>query len=226
MKILVFRVGIFFTDFIYLSKNQGLIKKIIHSVIFFYVCFKYLTLKSQQKLSEENLIQLLLQHDEDGFNYLYDNYAPAIYGVVVRIVGEKEYANEALQDVFVKIWKNIKQFDPERGRLYTWMINIARNTAIDYIRSKGFQHQQKNQNLPESVDDDEQHSITLDVDHIGMKEVLMQLKNEWRTVIELAYYKGYTQQEIAERLDIPIGTVKTRTRSALIELKGLLKDYK
>lgn len=185
-----------------------------------------MTLKSQQKLSEENLIQLLLQHDEDGFNYLYDNYAPAIYGVIVRIVGEKEYADEALQDVFVKIWKNIKQFDPERGRLYTWMINIARNTAIDYIRSKGFQHQQKNQNIPESVDDDEQHSITLDVDHIGMKEVLMQLKNEWRTVIELAYYKGYTQQEIAERLDIPIGTVKTRTRSALIELKGLLKDYK
>lgn len=180
----------------------------------------------QIKLSEQEIISLLLRQDEKGFNYLYDHYAAAIYGVITRVVNEKEYADEIIQDVFVKIWKNIKQFDPEKGRLYTWMINLARNTAIDYIRSKGFQNEQKNQSIPESVNDSEQYATTSNVDYIGMKEVLLQLKQEWRELIELAYYKGYTQQEIAERLDIPIGTVKTRTRNALIELKSLLKDYR
>lgn len=183
-------------------------------------------MNDQAKLSEQEIISLLLQQDEKGFNYLYDNYAPAIYGTIARIVNEKEYADEIIQDVFVKIWKNIRQFDPEKGRLYTWMINLARNTAIDYVRSKSFRNQQKNQGIPESVNDSELYATTSKVDHIGLKEVLAQMKAEWRELIELAYYKGHTQQEIAERLNIPIGTVKTRIRSALIELRNLLKDYR
>lgn len=177
------------------------------------------------KLSEEQLISLLLKKDEKGFNYLYDNYAAALFGVITRMVSSKEYADEIMQDVFVKIWKNIAQFDPEKGRLYTWMLNLARNTSIDYLRSKGFQNEQKNQSIPESVNDSEHYSIISDVDNIGVKNILLQLKPEWRELIDLAYYKGYTQQEIAERLDIPIGTIKTRTRNALIELKKLLKDH-
>lgn len=183
-------------------------------------------MSNQLKLSEQEIISLLLQQDEKGFNYLYDNYAPAIYGIIIKVVNEKEYADEILQDVFVKIWKNIRQFNPEKGRLYTWMINLARNTAIDYLRSKGFQNEQKNQSIPEFVNESIQYSTTSNVEYIGIKEVLSQLKIEWRELIELAYFKGYTQQEIAERLDIPIGTVKTRTRNALIELKNLLKDYR
>ena len=177
-------------------------------------------------MSEQELVSLLWHQDKEGFNYLYDNYAAAIYGIVRKIVDEKEFADEILQDVFVKIWKNIKQFDPEKGRLYTWIINLTRNTAIDYIRSKSFQNQQKNQSIPDSVNDDEKFSTTTSVDHIGMSDVLQKLKQEWRELIILAYYKGYTQQEIAERLDLPIGTVKTRTRNALIELRNLLKEYK
>ena len=180
----------------------------------------------QIKLSEQEIVALLLKQDEKGFNYLYDNYAGAIYGIITKVVSEKDYADEIIQDVFVKIWKNIVQFDPEKGRLYTWMINLARNTAIDYVRSKGYQNQQKNQTIPEFVNESEQYATTTNVDHIGMKDILAQLKSDWRELIELAYFKGYTQQEIAERLDIPIGTIKTRTRNALIELKRLLKDYR
>jgi len=183
-------------------------------------------LSTQPKLSEQEIIALLLKRDEKGFNYLYDNYAGAIYGIITKVVHLKEYADEIIQDVFVKIWKNIAQFDAGKGRLYTWMINLARNTAIDYIRSKGYQNEQKNQSIPEFVNDSEQYATTPNVDHIGMKNVLSQLKGEWQELIELAYFKGYTQQEIAERLDIPIGTIKTRTRNALIELKRLLKDYR
>lgn len=183
-------------------------------------------MNTQPKLSEQEIVSLLQQQDEKGFNYLYDNYAAAIYGIVTKVVFEKEYADEIIQDVFVKIWKNISQFDPEKGRLYTWMINLARNTAIDYIRSKGFQNQQKNQSIPEFVNESEQYSVNVEVDHIGLKNILANLKPEWGELIELAYFQGYTQQEIAERLDIPIGTIKTRTRNALIELKRLLKDHR
>ncbi|WP_443939258.1 RNA polymerase sigma factor [Pedobacter sp. MW01-1-1] len=182
-------------------------------------------MKNQPTLAEHEIVSLLLKRDQNGFSYLYDNYAPAIYGIIKRMVSEKEHADEVLQDVFVKIWKNIVQFDPTKGRLYTWMINLARNTAIDYLRSKGFQNEQKNQSIPESVYNSKDHAIAPNIDHIGMKEVLLQLKHEWRELIDLAYFKGYTQQEIAEKLDMPLGTVKTRTRNALIELKSLLKDY-
>jgi RNA polymerase sigma-70 factor (ECF subfamily) len=185
-----------------------------------------LFLNTQVKLSEQEIVSLLLQKDERGFNYLYDNYSAAIYGVVTRVVASKDYADEVIQDVFVKIWKNIAQFDAEKGRLYTWMLNLARNTAIDYVRSKGFQNEQKNQSIPDFVNDSNQYATTANVDHIGLKDVLLQIKQDWRELIELAYFKGYTQQEIAERLDIPIGTIKTRTRNALIELKRLLKDYR
>ena len=183
-------------------------------------------MSNQLKLSEQEIISLLLQRDQKGFNYLYDNYSGAIYGIITRIVSSKEYADEIIQDTFVKIWKNIAQFDAEKGRLYTWMINLARNTAIDYVRSKAYQNEQKNQSIPEYVSDSERYATTSEVDHIGVKGILDQLKVEWRELIDLAYYKGYTQQEIAYRLDIPIGTVKTRTRNALIELKKLLKDHR
>ncbi len=178
-------------------------------------------------LDEDTLISLLQKKDQRAFNYLYDNYAGALYGVVIRIVTVKEYADEVLQNVFVKVWNHIDAFDPERGKLYTWMINITRNTSIDYIKSKSVQNEQKNQSLPNIVDAKENHNFTVSghVDHIGFKNVLNDLKAEWKELIELAYYEGYTQQEIAVKLDIPLGTVKTRTRGALLELKRILKDY-
>ncbi len=196
--------------------------KSFHGAVF----FNSSSLKNQSKLAEHEIISLLLQKDERAFNYLYDNYAAAIYGVVIKIVCEKEYTDEIMQDVFVRIWKNIQQFDREKGRLYTWMICLARNTTLDYVKSKGFQNEQKNQEIPDSVNNSEQYATLSDVEHIGMREVLSGLKQEWRILIELAYFKGYTQQEIAKDLDIPVGTVKTRMRNAFIELRVLLKDYR
>lgn len=178
------------------------------------------------KLSEQELITLLKERSDKGFNYLYDNYAPALYGVILRIVRDKEYADEVIQEVYLKIWRYVTQFDSEKGRLYTWMTNVARNTAIDFIRSKGFQNEQKNEAIPGFVSDSIHFANTDREDYIGLKDILSELKDEWRELIDLAYFKGYTQQEIAQRLNIPIGTVKTRTRNALIELKGLLKDFR
>lgn len=178
-------------------------------------------------LEEDTLISLLQKKDQRAFNYLYDHYAGALYGLVLRIVTLKEYADEVLQNVFIKIWQHIDSFDAARGKLYTWIINIARNAALDYIKSKGVQNEQKNQSLPDIVDAKEKHnfSVSTQVDHIGFKNVLNELRAEWKELIEMAYYEGYTQQEIAEKLNIPLGTVKTRTRGALLELKKILKEY-
>lgn len=184
------------------------------------------------QLSEEQLIALLKNREERAFSYLYDHYSGAIYGLILRIVTSEEHAQEVIQDVFVKIWKYIDQYDASKGRFYTWMINISRNTAIDYLKSKGYQNEQKNQSISNFVSKDEarlsagmNNPADKDADLIGMNTIINGLKPEWRELIELAYFQGYSQSEIAEMLDIPIGTVKTRTRNALLELKGLLKDY-
>ncbi len=106
------------------------------------------------------------------------------------------------------------------------MINIARNTAIDYLKSKGFQNQLKNQSLPDFVYDSTELSTTNDSsDYIGFASVLESLEKDKKELIDLAYYQGYTQNEISEKLKIPLGTVKTKMRNALMKLKDLLKDY-
>ncbi|BFO68068.1 ECF RNA polymerase sigma factor SigK [Chryseobacterium sp. KCF3-3] len=176
--------------------------------------------------SEEELIVLLKEKNENGFHYLYDHYSGALYGIILRIVQSKEYTEEIIQDVFVKIWNSIHQYDASKGRFYTWMINIARNTAIDYLKSKAFQNELKNQSLPDFVYNTEELSTTNNSsDYIGFNNVLEGLEADKQELINLAYYQGYTQHEISEKLKIPLGTVKTKMRNALMKLKDLLKDY-
>jgi RNA polymerase sigma factor (sigma-70 family) len=185
---------------------------------------KISTIKTQY--SEEQLIVLLKEKNENGFHYLYDHYSGALYGVILRIVQSKDYTEEIIQDVFVKIWNSIQQYDSSKGRFYTWMINIARNTAIDYLKSKGFQNELKNQSLPDFVYNSAELSTTNDSsDFIGFNNVLESLESDKKELIDLAYYQGYTQNEISEKLKIPLGTVKTKMRNALMKLKDLLKDY-
>jgi RNA polymerase sigma factor (sigma-70 family) len=176
--------------------------------------------------SEEQLIVLLKEKNENGFHYLYDHYSGALYGIILRIVQSKEYTEEVIQDVFVKIWNSIHQYDTSKGRFYTWMINIARNTAIDYLKSKAFQNELKNQSLPDFVYNTAELSTTNNSsDYIGFNNVLEGLEADKQELIDLAYYQGYTQNEISEKLKIPLGTVKTKMRNALMKLKDLLKDY-
>lgn len=195
------------------------------------ICLILLYLKSKlfaikTNYSEEQLIVLLKEKNENGFHYLYDHYSGALYGVILRIVQSKDYTEDIIQDVFVKIWNSIHQYDSSKGRFYTWIINIARNTAIDYLKSKGFQNELKNQSIPDFVYNSAELSTTNDSsDFIGFSTVLDTLDVDKKELIDLAYYQGYTQNEISEKLNIPLGTVKTKMRNALIKLKDLLKDY-
>jgi RNA polymerase sigma-70 factor (ECF subfamily) len=169
-------------------------------------------------------VSLLKSKDDKAFSYLYDNYAGSLYTVICQIIDDVEGANDILQEVFVNIWKRIETYDPVKGRLFTWMLNIARNASIDVIRSKSYQNSMKNDSLPAFGEKEIPGSLSaLNIDNIGFRKVLERLKKEHRVLIELAYFKGYTHEEIAEIEDIPLGTVKTRIRNALLQLREYLK---
>lgn len=174
--------------------------------------------------SEQELVALLQRQDEKAFSYLYDNYSSALYGIVNSIVKEKESANDVLQEVFVNIWKKISSYDAQKGRLFTWMLNIARNAAIDKIRSKEYKDGLKNQSFPETAEISIRDSIITPVTNdVGLKKILGKLKDEQRVLIDLSYFQGFTHEEIAKVMNIPLGTVKTRIRSALIQLRNMIQ---
>jgi RNA polymerase sigma factor (sigma-70 family) len=181
-------------------------------------------LNTTVRYTEQELVRLLKARDELSFGYLYDNYSGALYSIVLQILPDKELANDVLQEVFVNIWKKIESYDTTKGRLFTWMLNVARNLAIDTVRSKAYQNSQKNQQFPGAELDDKTGGAThLSIDNIGLKKIVGKLKSEHRVMIDLAYFKGYTHEEIAAIESLPLGTVKTRIRSALTQLRAYLK---
>lgn len=174
--------------------------------------------------NEQELVSLLKDREEKAFAYLYDHYSGALNSIILQILSDQELANDVLQEVFINIWRRIEMYDPAKGRLFTWMLNIARNASIDMLRSKSYQNSKRNQSLPENVHSGSSGQVTqLSVDNIGLGKVLGKLRTEYRVLVELAYLKGYTHEEIADLEKIPLGTVKTRIRNALIQLRGYLK---
>ena len=172
--------------------------------------------------SEQELTSALKAKDEQAFSYLYDHYSGSLYSIILQIVKSPEVASDVLQEVFVNIWRKMESYDPIKGRLFTWMLNISRNAAIDMLRSKNYQNNQKNQEITDNVYGSNQATQT-NIDGIGLSKFLGKLRPEQRVLIELAYFKGYTHDEISQIEDIPLGTVKTRIRNALLQLREFLK---
>lgn len=176
-----------------------------------------------QELSytEAELLTGLQSHDEQAFSFLYDHYSKTLYNIILQILPQQEVAEDVLQEVFLKIWQNISSYDTSKGRLFTWMLNIARNQAIDRTRSKEFNKQAKTITITDNVYTKEK-GVTSSIDDIGLKKTLNNLPEDNRKLLELAYYQGYTQDEISKILNIPLGTVKTRIRTTLIHLRKIL----
>jgi len=168
-------------------------------------------------MQDHLLITRLQQQDRTAVGALYDAYGGALYGVVLRIVQTQELAQQVLQDTFVKAWRNGAQYDTSKGRLFTWLLNIARNTAIDATRTAHFQNSRKTDGLDNLVY--KPGNEALNPDHIGVREIVERLDEKYRLLIELIYFKGYTQEEAAEETGIPLGTIKTRLRYAISELR-------
>jgi RNA polymerase sigma factor (sigma-70 family) len=154
---------------------------------------------------------------------LYDHYSGALYGVIFRILKKEEIAEEVLQDVFMKIWDRFDNYDPSKGRLFTWMVNVARNQAIDKTRSKEISKEKKTGDIENVVSKiDREDYIEQHIEGIGVRDVLSSLPAEQKFVVEYLYLKGYSQSELAEEFKIPLGTVKTRVRMAMQQLRNIL----
>lgn len=172
--------------------------------------------------NDDAIIRLLQAKNQKAMEYIYNKYGAALYGVILRIVQSEETAEDVFQEALVKVWKNADRYDGSKGRLFTWLLNICRNLAIDTIRSKKFQQSRKSLPLENSVYNNSKFSSEMATDHIGLKKVINGLEEKYRQVIELVYFQGYTQKEVEETLQIPLGTVKSRIRIAIRELRKLL----
>ncbi len=182
-------------------------------------------MKSKQKYTQEELIILLREKNQNAFSYLYDNYSQALFGVINAIVKDTEEAEDTLQKTFLKVWNNFSSYDENKGRLYTWMLNIARNLAIDSTRSKHEKIKSKIQSTSHAVDGNDKDAFVIDTKHelIGFNTIINELNEEQKNLIHLAYFMGYTQEEISKKLNMPLGTVKTKIRQTLIRLRELTK---
>ena len=175
------------------------------------------------KHTEENLVALLKEKDAGAFNYLYDNYSGALYGVILKVISDRTLAEDILQEVFIKIWNNVESYDPQKARLFTWMMNVCRNHTIDTVRSKSYKKQSKIQSGENSVDESGAHiNVRENFDAMGLRKQVNLLKEDQQQIIDMAYFNGFTQKEISEQLALPLGTVKSRMRSAIQELKKIV----
>ena len=168
-------------------------------------------------MTEEKIVQQLQTQQQDVVGYLYDNYGPALFGVAFRIVRSKELAEQVLQDAFLKIWRNGASYDSKKGKLFTWMLNITRNTAIDATRTNYYQFYSKSEDVTALYATESSESIRPEL--IGVRDVVQQLDEKYRVLIEKIYFEGYTQQEVEQELGIPLGTIKTRLRAAVEQLR-------
>ena len=174
-------------------------------------------------MTQEKLVSLIQEKDPKAFDYLYDMYAQNLFGIINAILNDKEESEDVLQEVFVKIWNNLDSYNPSKGRFFTWLLNIARNTAIDKYRSKSFNNSKKNLSTTNFVDIIKGgYSLGSTTDAIGITKFINKLKPMCIKVIDLLFYKGYTHKEASEELEIPLGTLKTRNRACINELRNML----
>jgi RNA polymerase sigma-70 factor (ECF subfamily) len=179
-----------------------------------------LSIKTKISLSEEELVIAIRNREKAGAEALYEMYSSSLYGVIYRVVQHEEIAEDLLQDTFLRIWNSFPSYDSSKGRLFTWMVNIARNISIDKTRSKDFRNSSKTEDIENNVLSMEMQSgNTLNPEVMGLKELVAKLKPEQKIVLDLVYFRGFTHAEVSEELEIPLGTVKTRLRNAIISLR-------
>jgi RNA polymerase sigma factor (sigma-70 family) len=169
------------------------------------------------------LLADLTKKSEAAYAYLYDNYAAALYGVIKKVVNNDDDANDVLQDTFVSIWKNIETYNVQKGgSLFTWMLNIARNKAIDKYRQKSRNSQNQKDLAIVSTFAQAEANNTIRTEAMDVNTLLQHIKPDQKALIDLHYFKGFTHQEISEMANLPLGTIKTKLRSAMQDLKQLI----
>lgn len=171
--------------------------------------------------AEEKLVADLKEGNERAIRKLYAMYAGSLNGIIRRIIKVDEVAEDVLQETFVKIWKSIAQYDSSKGKLFTWMANVAKNLAIDQVRSKAHYNFCKTDDiheLPIAILDSKTYVVP-NTETIGVKQLINHLKPDQQLIIDMIYFQGYTHVQTSEILNIPLGTIKTKIRLSIIHLR-------
>lgn len=175
--------------------------------------------------TDEMLLRRVAKGDEEAFSSLYDRVAGTVYGVVRRVVRDPAQSEEVAQEVLVEVWRTAARFDPDRGAASTWIYTMAHRRAIDRVRSE-----QASRDRTEHVGhrhrtrphDSVSEQVQISFEHEQVRHALDGLTDLQREAVELAYYSGKTYREVAELLDVPVGTIKTRIRDGMIRLRDAM----
>lgn len=178
-------------------------------------------------MAEDKLLEAIKIKSRIGAAALYDMYSNTLFGVITRIVNNREMAEDVLQESFIKIWDSFDKYDASKGRFFTWMNCIARNMAKDALRSRQY-HEYLNttslEDYAEKIDRD--NKVNFNTDIVGIKLWTAGLKKNQKDILDLIYFKGYSHAEVASRLNIPLGTVKCRCRKGLSVLRNIYSELK
>jgi len=168
---------------------------------------------------EQEIIYLLQKEDKKAISLLYENYADALYGVILKVITDQDTAQDVLQETFVKVWKNAQSYDASKAKLFTWLYRIAYNAAIDKVRSESKKTKKEVQ-----IESSNVYRLTsegLNQDVMDIKQHLKKLDEKYQIVINALFFEGMTQQEASDELNIPLGTIKSRLKIGLRELKKI-----
>lgn len=179
------------------------------------------TLTAEVKPSEQDIVRLLGQRDSRAMGMIYDRYADALYGTLRRMLPDEAATRDVMQEGFVKVWNHADHYDPTKSTLFTWLLRILRNTAIDRLRSDKVRSDHKIQMASSAVSE---VSNSFKPEHLDVPELVAGLDPKYQDVIQALFFKGMTQQEASDALEIPLGTVKTRLKIALRELRNVFGE--
>jgi len=175
-------------------------------------------------LSDEALVALVSRSDESALAELYDRVGGIAYGMAYRILRDESLAEDAVQEAFLGLWRSAGSFVPERAKASTWILTLVHRRAVDLVRREQRRRTEPLEGAPEPSEGSAEETAWLRLERARVQTALAELPDQQREAIELAYYGGYTQSELAERLGQPLGTIKSRMFSGLTRLRELLEE--
>ena len=175
-------------------------------------------------LSDEALVLLAARSQQGALAELYDRYGRPAYGLALRILRDEALAEDAVQEAFLSVWRTASRFVPERGKASTWILTLVHRRAVDLVRREERRRADTLEHAPEATGDAVDEQAWLRLQRERVQSALRQLPDQQREAIELAYYGGFTQSELAERLGQPLGTIKSRMFTGLAQLRELLGE--
>lgn len=178
-----------------------------------------------EQTSDADLIRRISNNDEAALALFYDRYRKILFGLLVRILNNRAEAEDILQEVFVQVWQQAKSFDAERGKVFTWLLTITRCRAIDrlrFLKTRTLAAERAGANKPLYIDSKIEQNLILRKRQMVVRTALSGLPENQRSLLLMAYFDGYSQTEIAERANVPLGTVKTRMRMGMTKLRETL----